>query len=299
MQIIYQGADITTEVKVRACVHDMYAGDHTDTLMLSFDDTDRVWDSWAPAVGDRLEVTSGDARTGVMWVQGLSAENGRYTLRAYSVPPSAFVPRTKAWAEVRLLGIGQEIAERHGLAFASYGVTDRLYRYLLQDGISDIAFYNRLARCEGCAVVVFDGTLVLYDVAERKASETAETVRLGDGVRYTYNDRSAELFTGCTIECGRYRGRYSTADGGRELPAPEWIQAGSNEECARFAKNLLAYANRGARGGCVWTDQLSGYAAASMINLQTPGAPSWDGSAFLNSVRNDYRAEKSKLFFWR
>ncbi len=296
--IIYEGVDITGSVILKHCEHDMYAGERADSLYMIADDTAHLWDKWAPVAGDLIQVVSGAARTGAMYVTECSPRNGSYAIRAASTPPSLHVPRTKAWAEVRLSQIGAEIAARHGLAFTSYDVPDRLYGYRMQDHISDITFFNRMAVLEGCAVVVFDGTLILYGEAEREAAGTVEMVNLADALAYTYRDMRGRLYSSCTIECGTHKGTYTVSGGsGMALQPPAWVQAQSTEECARYARNLLRRANKMARRGTVWTNALPGYAAASMIDIRTPAAPSWDGPVFLHAVRNDYYADKTKLFF--
>lgn len=298
MKIIYTGVDITSSVKVTGCVHDMYAGGGFDTLHITMDDMAQEWDRWQPQAGDKIQVKDGQADSGELIVSSCLPTNGRYIIKATSAPLTAKDPRGKAWVDIKLLQIGQEIAARHGLDFKSYGVSDYRYKYLLQANENDFAFYSHLCTIEGCGLILHNGALVVYDISTLESVEPTQTIEVTGGSEYRYTDRTGQLYTDCRIELGRYSGGYSLGlSPVRKLLPPIWVQAASNEECARFARNLLNDANKDARSGNFKADIQPGLAAGSVVRLKTPGAASWDGTAFLHHVRNDFVSGKSKLFF--
>lgn len=298
MKLIYSGVDITDSVTVTGCVHDMYSAGGFDTLHITLDDMAQVWDRWAPQAGDTIRVKDGQADSGDMIVHQMLPTNGRYIIKATSAPLTAKDPRGKAWVDIKLLQIGQEIAARHGLELQSFGVSDYRYKYLLQAQENDFAFYSRLCTLEGCGMIVQNGALVVYDISTLEATEPVETIEVTGGSEYRYTDRTGHMFTDCSIELGRYSGGYSTGLAPvRRLQPPLWVQAASNEECARFSRNLLRDANKDARSGSFKADIQPGLAAGSVVRIKTPGAASWDGPVFLHHVRNDYVSGKSKLFF--
>lgn len=300
IKLTYNGVDITDSVSINRCFHDMYAADRSDTLQIRLNDTDNLWDSWAPAAGDEIQVDYGPIGTGVMFVTEAIPQNGIFDISAQSAPKSGFVPQHKAWQKVRLLQIGAEIAARNGLSFASYGVDDRLYSYLLQNDVGDFQFLNRRARLEGCAVLIYNRTLILYSEAYMEAVEPTETLHITIDGDYRYQDKRAYLYGACIVENGIYTGQFNAGNGASRVLRPEDIgNIGSNAEAHRFAKNLLRYANKKCRGGFVRSNVLTGYAAASMINLQNDRAPSWDGAVFIDHIRNDYGHGQSKIFFRR
>ena len=300
IQILYKGTDITADVSINRCYHDMYAAGRTDTLRLRVNDVDNLWDRWAPAIGDEIAVNYGAIGTGTMFVTAATPQNGKYDIDAQAAPATGFEARDKAWRKVRLLQIGQEIAGRNGLGFQSYGVTDQLYAYILQSNESDFRFLHRRAKLEGCAFLVYNKILVLYNEAYMEAQAPTETLEVTVDADYRYIDQRAELYGSCLIENGIYTGSFETANGSARVlkPAADFY-VGSNAEAARYAKGLLRAANKSCYGGFVRTRIMPGYAAASTVTLANVRAPSWNGPVFLDHIRNDYGQGQSKVFFRR
>ena len=300
IEIIYKGVDITESVSINRVWHDMYAGGRSDTLFLRVNDTERVWDVWSPQVGDEIAVKYGSIGTGTMFISSAIPKNGVYEIEAQSAPPSGFESHSKAWQSVRLLQLGKEIAEQNGLTFASYGVDDVLYSYILQDGEGDFAFLNRRASLEGCAVIIYDKKLILYDERYMEAQKPSESIEVTIDGDYKYIDNRAEIYGSCVVQSGIYSGEFSAENGSGRIYRPQGFgMVGSNIEAARFAKNLLRAKNKNTYGGYVYSRILPEYAAASMVELINARAPSWDGAVFLEHIRNDYGKGQSKLFFRR
>lgn len=298
IQIYYNGYDITDSVSINRCYHDMYASGRTDTVNLQFADTSNLWDSWAPAVGDEIEVEYDTISTGAMFVSSVRPENGAFTIMAQAAPMSGFDKQNKAWQKVRLLQIGREIADRNGLDFTSYGVEDRLYSYILQEGEGDFRFLHRIAEREGCAILIYNKTLILYDERYMEEIEPSEVLDLAVDGEYKFHDRHFNLYGSCTVESGMYTGKY-TADNGssRVYMAVNVGGIGSNAEAERYAKNLLRAANKGCYCGYIRSLIMPGYSAASMVELQNTSTPSWNGPVFIDHIRNDYKNGQSKIFF--
>ena len=298
IRVIYNDTDITGDISINRCYHDMYAGDRPDELHLTFNESQNRWDLWGVAIGDTIAVEYGNIGTGKMFVSSATPKNGTYTIVATSAPTSGYDPKDKAWQSVRLLQIGREIAERNGLSFHAYGVEDRLYSYLLQQGEGDYRFLNRLARLEGCAVIVFDEKLILYSEAYMEAQEALEQITIGNDGEFEYRDRKTALYGSCAVDNGEYSGTYSVSNGSSRVYKPTGIfGAGSNDDAKRFAKNLLRSANKQCQTGFVRTPIFPGYATGSMVNLLNQRVPSWNGPVFLEHIRNDYGKGQSKIFF--
>lgn len=300
IQLTYNGVDITESVSINRCWHDMYASGRSDTLNIRLNDASVLWDKWAPATGDEIRVDYGSISTGTMFVSKVIPQNGIFDIVAQSAPASGFESQSKAWQRVRLLQIGEEIAKRNGLSFVSYGVEDRLYSYVMQTNESDFAFLNRRACLEGCSFLVYNKTLVLYSEAYMEAVPPTETLVVAIDGDYKYNDRRFDLYGSCVVESGMYSGEFAADNNvGRRYRPTNIGSIGSNQEAARFAKNLLRNVNKDCYSGFVRTHILPGYAAASTIMLSNERASSWDGTVFIDHIRNDYGTGKSKIFFRR
>ena len=157
MKLFYNGTDIYNDVSLNYCVHEMYAEKQADTLVLRFNDTKGIWSKWNPADGDVLRFTEGASDTGKMFLHSMKPENGLFTIRAMAMPKSGATRKSKSWAGVRFLQLGNEIAANHGLTFQNYGCTDQVYPYLKQESETDFALFSRLCTLEGCQMLIFDG----------------------------------------------------------------------------------------------------------------------------------------------
>lgn len=300
IQLTYNGTDITGSVSINRCYHDMYASGRSDDLHLRVNDVDGLWDKWAPATGDELRVDYGSIGTGTMFVASCVPMNGLYDIVAQSAPASGYEPAHKAWRKVRLLQLGAEIAARHGLKFKSYGVTDVLCEYILQDGESDFHFLHRRAMLEGCAFLVYNKCLILYSEQYMEGKKPTEELDVTIDGDYRYIDTRHNLYGTCIVERGLYSGKFTANNGSSRVYRPYDIgNISNNAEAERFAKNLLRAKNKGCCEGFVRSRILPGYAAASTVDLKNARTPSWDGAVFLHHVRNDYSAGRSKLFFRR
>lgn len=300
IQLFYNGVDITENVSINRCWHDMYASGKSDTLQLRVNDADLQWDSWAPAVGDEIRVDYGTISTGTMFVSRVIPQNGTFDIHAQSAPASGFELQNKAWQKVRLLQLGEEIAKRNGLSFRSYGVADKLYSYILQKNKGDFAFLSHRAQLEGCSFLVYNKTLILYSEAYMEAVPPSDVLQVAIDGDYKYIDRRFELYGSCRVESGMYTGEFVADNGvGRKFTATDIGSVSSVQEAKRFAKNLLRQVNKSCYSGFVRSHILPGYAAASTVTLSNGRAPSWDGVVFIDHIRNDYGTGKSKIFFRR
>lgn len=298
IKLTYAGKDITKDVSVNRCVHDMYAEKKSDTLYLIVNDINSIWDTWQPQNGDEISVDYGAIGTGKMYIYQCSPVNGRYIIKAMSAPPDFRSVNNKAWQKVRLLQIGEEIASRHGLTFKQYNVTDQTYNFILQSNQDDFSFLHQRCILEGCAFLVHDGCLTMYNQSIMENMSPDKYLNLSMDADYEYKDTSSSGYGSCEIERGSYNGSYNAGNGLSAVLRPtDEIYIGSSAEASRFAKNMLREANKNCLTGYVRGNVMTGYAAGSCAALKNPRAPSWDGVVFLTHVRNDYMNCWSKIFF--
>lgn len=299
MNLFYNGTDIYQDVSVNYCIHEMHAEKQADTLVIRFNDTKGVWSKWNPAPGDTLRFKEGASDTGKMFLHSMRPENGLYTIRAMSMPPTGRTKRSKSWEGVRFLQLGNEIAKNHGLTFQNYGCTDQLYPYITQTNETDFALFSRLCTLEGAQMLIYDGKLLAYNERYIEGQAPAGTLEVSQGGVFTYHDNRAACYGSCEISSGSFSGKFKApnATSTAVLRPDDPITVTSNAEAARFAKGLLRNANKYGRTGQLSKSLLTGYAAASVLKLKTAKASAWDGTVFVYKVRHDFVGNKSTLYF--
>lgn len=299
MKLIYNGVDIYPDISLNYCVHEMQAEKQADTLVLRFNDVRGVWSKWQPKAGDTVRLQEGAGDSGKMFVYSTKPENGLFTVRAMSLPPSAATKKSKSWEGVRFLQLANEIAAAHGLTFQNYGCADQVYPYLAQNNETDFSLFCRLCTLEGCQMLIYDGRLLAYNEAYIEGQPATGEINVDKGGVYTYRDDRAAGYGSCEVASGVYSGTFKApgSTGGAVLRPASPIAVTSNGEAARFAKGLLRNANKHGQRGQLSRSLMLGYAAASLLTLKTDKASAWDGTVFLHKVRHDYVGNKSTLYF--
>lgn len=298
LKVFYAGKDITNAIDVSSCIHDMYADSKADKLVMLFNDVNRVWDGWKAGKEDLISVVCGIAKSGKMYIDSIEPKNGSMELTAYSTPPDAKDKYNKSWEDVKTLQLGQEIADRHGLGFESYGVDNQTYSYVRQENEPDFDFLQKRCDLESLAFVVYDGKLILYSEKYLEDQEASEDVELGTDADYEYTDNELKGYGSIIIKNGAYTGTY-TAGNGLSKTVEQVVKTyiGSQDEANRFAKGILRQLNKNLKTG-YWRDTIRReLSAGSVINLKTNGAATWNGKAFISHIRQDYVDSTSKIFF--
>lgn len=299
MKLYYNGTDIYNDVSVNYCVHEMYAEKQADTLVLRFNDAKGVWSKWEPAPGDTIRLTEGASDTGKMYLHSMKPENGLFTIRAMSMPRSGATKKSKSWEGVHYLQLAHEFAGNHGLTFQNYGCKDQVYPYMRQENETDFAMFSRLSMLEGNQMLIYDGKLLAYNEQYIEGQTPAATLTVGEDGVFTYQDNRAAGYGSCEVSSGSYSGKFKAPSSvSTAILRPERaILVNSNAEAARFAKGLLRNANKYGLVGQFSKELLTGYAAASLLNLKTEKASAWDGTVFVYKVRHDFVGNKSTIYF--
>lgn len=301
MNVFYEGTDITKEVFINRCEHETFAEKRADRLMIRFTDSKKLWNSWGPRSGDKLRFVNGAADTGTMYITDIRPTNGMITFFATAMPPTGRIEKSRVWEDFSLVQIAEDIAAQHGLQFESYDVADYTYRYIRQEGQTDFDFLQSRCLLEGCAMTVYNGTLVLYDEQAREREAATATFKIGDDGVFEYRDRSAQAYSSAEVVCGKYSGVCydENVSTGLVLKPRREIACASNAEALRFARGILRDANKMCYSGAFRRRLTCDYAAESIINIETSKAGSWDGKVFITRLRMDHVRGETKVFFRR
>lgn len=300
LKVFYDGVEITEDISINSCVHDMYASSMADTLVLKFNDINKVWDNWQAKNEDTISIVCGVAKSGAMFIESVVPENGLMTLRASSIPPTAKDVKNKSWENVRLLQLAKEIADRHGLGFESYGVDDKLYSYVRQDNMPDFEFLQQRCVLESLAFLVYDKKLILYSEEYLEKQEPVKTITVDADKDFTYTDNAQKGYGKITIKNGDLTGTYKSSNGlskVKEITITTYMS--SQSEADRFARGILRQENKNLTTGIFKDAIMREFSAGSVMGIETTGAGSWNGNAFVHHIRHDFVKSTSKVFFRR
>jgi hypothetical protein len=290
MEIKYEGKDIADDVTMISCVHDMYASSRIDTLRPSFEKSEK-WEEWDPQTGDKIEITSDPINTGSMYVSGINPGE-TFTLPCLPFSLQKLKVGGRSWEKVKLSQLAKDIAESYGLSADYQAKADPTYTYCSQGAQDGLTWLGKRLMLEGLIYVAFDGKLIILDDTDIESADPSETIEItGERSFWQY-----PLYGSAKVTCGIYEGSGSTGKG-PEYSAVLGLNVGSGAEANRFAKGLLSAQNRTMIGGFAFISYKPGIAAGSVVELDVPDNPSWDGPVFLHHVRHDYVLEKTKIFF--
>ena len=298
LKILYNNKDITDDISVSSCIHDMFACSQADTLLIKFNDAKKLWDGWKPSKEDVISVSYGIAKTGAMYINSVVPENGLMTLRASSIPPTAMDKTDKSWENVHLLQLAKEIASRHGLTFENHGVSDKVYSYVRQPNIPDFEFLQQRCNLESLAFVVYDKKLVLYDEAKLETAEPVKEVKINSDNDFSYSDSSQKGYGQVIVSNGSLTGNYISKSGLTNALTQTISTAISGQaEADRFAQGLLRQANKNLTNGVFKLPLMREFSAGSVMKIATEGVNTWNGNGFVSHIRQDYINSTSKVFF--
>lgn len=298
LKIYYNGIDIYNEVSLNYCVHEMYAEKQADTLVLRFNDVNGDWSKWQPALGDIIRFVEKSSDTGKMFIHSMKPENGLFTIRAMSMPLSGKNRTSKSWDGVRFFQLGTEIAKKHDLTFKTYGCENHVYPYIMQNHESDFAFFSRLCTLEGYQMLVYDGALIVYTDDYIEKQTQIDSIEVDENGNFAYLDDYSKIFGTCEISSGSFNGKFVADSENKSILIPDFpVFVTSNAEATRFAKGLLRNTNKYGKIGKFSKSLLTGYAAASIVNLKTQKASMWNGNVFVYKVRHDFVGNKTTIYF--
>ena len=289
MELYYNDVDITDKVRVIKCELDQYLSGHIDTLTISFDDSRAEWGKWAPAFGDKINISEDYAKSGYMYIHSLTPRNGVMTIRAAAVK---YIKsgHEQEWKDVKLKQIIDERAKGLGLTAEYFDVEDQQYDKVKQDE-GDFAFLEKLCRLEGCGFMVSNGILRVISNKYIDSMEAANYTLDAFEIRI----KDLPYYSGCTITDGDKTGKAGD-ESGEIIRLKTDKKFMSLSQANRFAENSLEFANFDRKGGEAYSDKLlSMFAPGSKVKLQSDY---WqEKPIIITPVRHDLYRMKTKLWF--
>lgn len=230
IEVTYMGVDITKDI-----TPDLLSFKYTDNASEAADDIDielkdekAKWlTDWFPEKGDSIKATintvnwskEGDSKklycgTFIVDEPGYSGPPNKMTIKAIAVPSNTNFTSTKksrAWENIKLSAIAQNIAASAGLDLFFDVPSDPLYSRKDQSETSDMSFLSDLCKKEGFGFKVTDSKIVIFDeVKYEKQASIITLSRLG-GLVNSYDFKTTltnSAYAGCRV---KYRNAKSGA----------------------------------------------------------------------------------------
>ena len=139
----------------------------------------------------------------------------------------------------------------------------------------------------------------MYSVEYMENMKPVDEILLDEQAQYQLFDTTGSRYGACKIVKGKHKGAYEIQNGSNRLLIPSTqFDVSSSTDAIRFAKNLLVRANSTVHDGYFYTGSIyPAYSPGAVLDMQIERVPSWDGHMFITSIRNDYIADRSKVFF--
>lgn len=295
MNLIYNDIDIYKFVSVSKCVHEMHAEKRSDSLEIHFNDTNNLWSQWGTQYGDTIRVKLDTADTGMMYVHSIKSVNGQYIIRALSIPPSVQVKEIKSWENISFEQIISQTATANGLDFKTYGVTNQVYKKIIQDYQTDFEFLSHLCMLEGCQMMIYNKTLIVYSESFIESSLTPIEIEIGDNGKFVYERTNPPYFR-CLVRCENYVGRFTSSEKSNST-LEVFEKVNSNSEASRFAKGILRDKNKFHIKGKFTKSLQPKIAACSTANIKCIKASALNDKVYIYRVRHDYLKNQSDIYF--
>lgn len=300
IKIMYEGEDIFPKISVYGLLYTQFAENHADVLEIQFNDTGKNWNRWdsGKMKDTEISVEAEGIKTGKMWVYSCEPENGKFNLKALSVPSNYNSTTTKSWESVTLEDLGQEIASKNSLSFKKFNTKGKTRKYVHQDNDGDFAFLKNRCELEGACFVVYDGTLNLYDEKEIENGKSGVEIDIDDEkfTSATPTEKVNLAIGEFTVKNGRYEGK--ATDSNYTLAKTKVIDEAmeSNADCEDVAKSFLRQKNKEINTIEIKTDLLKGVSAGSVIACKSKNKPTWNTDLFVFKLRHNIT--KSKTTLW-
>ena len=293
MEIYYEGTDITGDVQVSRCIVRDTSGARCDSLEIEFENA-AGWYNWGPREDDRILVTHNGYESGVMFLNTVLPEDGRFRILATSLPCSARTRAYKSFVGKTIENIMRECAIESGMDFKFFGMDKTaVIPYIERNNEGCAAFLNRLMQLEGASLKCVNGIYTAIDIIYAQGLEVQQGFEIDARQGGTLYKRSGQKYKSLTIETPYARA--TAQDRGvsddhigvtfNNTPARNNLQAG------RWARGLLLKKNRLCESLEVQSEFNPGF--APMVRIDIEGNTDATGEWIIDEVEHDFIEETS------
>lgn len=310
--ISYEGQDITRDVAsdLLSFTYTDNEGGKADDISIRLKNDHGRWSGpWLPVKGDKINVTIIQDGTGA----GPNLPCGTFTIDEIEVsgPPSivdikgASTPsqsgitrnrRSRAWENVRLSEIVQDVAREGELSVMYMIEEDPYYDRRDQRDESDLAFLKRLCDDEGFNLKCTDNKLVVFDPRKQSGEPPVGTISVGESsvISYRFSAQTYDVYARCTVEyvdpetgsLVQYTYEHPDIGDGKTLKLVK--RAENIAEAERRAKAALYRANRAEKTGSVELVGNTMFSAGTVIEVK--GIGNFSGLYYIEAATHNIGA---------
>lgn len=222
LEVIYKGVDITKYIQsdLIGFKYTDNAAENADDIQIELKDEKAKWlKEWFPEKGDTINAKINtlnwhkDGDKGSLYCGKFIVDEPEYsgrprklTLKAIATPSNTnftTTKKSKAWENIKLSSIAQDIADTAGLSLFLDINTDPTYQRKDQSETSDMSFLAELCKKEGFGFKVTDSKIVIYD--EVKYEQKNSIIKLSEtgGLINSYSFKTTltnSSYAGCKVK---------------------------------------------------------------------------------------------------
>jgi len=299
MILYYEGTDITGEADIKKCVYTDVSGGRRDLIDIEFEQSNK-WFGWKPERDDTIRIVRGNFDTGILYVNTVLPEQGRYRIIATGAKSAARRAATASYENKTLGAIMRTCAGECGMDQGLYGIgAANIYPYIVRENEACTAFLDRLLIMEGGRLKCMNGKLRGIGIEYAQSQTATQCIKLDStDFQAIYQRRNDMKCSGITVMSpfAKASAYDSSADSDNHpvittLPAMDGAQAG------RWARGLLLYHNRQAEELNISMEFNAGLTALARIDIESNTDA--DGEWVVDEVEHDLIGLTSKTRLMR
>ncbi|MCE5344525.1 MAG: hypothetical protein LLF96_13215 [Eubacteriales bacterium] len=246
MQLFYEGTDITEFVDIYDCVHRDVSGGRADGLAMTLGHAGK-WFAWGPQKGDKLIAACDGYDTGILYLDMILPENGKYRITATSMPAAALHRAWKSYENTTIRGVLKACAAESGVDWATYGVDENAaIPFLLRKNEGCAALLQRMLQWEGATLKCLNGKYTAIGIAYAQGLTAKQTIEIDSqtpGLTYRKIGQRKLAAVNVVSPYGNGRAEDTEVTAGEEITLAN-LPVFGDVTAARWARGILLSHNR-------------------------------------------------------
>lgn len=288
MEVYYQGTDITDMVRVNSCIVRDTAGGRCDSLEIEFGNA-AGWYSWGPEEDNKIIVAHSGYDSGIMYVNKILPEDGKFRILATSLPCRARSKANASFINRTIEEIMRACAAVSGMDYQIIGIDPQIViPYIERNDEGCAAFLDRLLTLESAALKCLDGKFMAigYEYAQDRTSSQIVTLSANqEGTKYRRDGTSYKKLTIKTPYACATAKDEAVAESHMQLVISGTLPVMNDIQAGRWARGKLFSLNRQCESLVMGNTFNAGLTAMTRIDID--GDTDATGEWIVDEVEHD------------